>query len=113
MALKIEFTPEFQRNIKTLAKKYRNIRRDIEPIIEELKKGKILGNRIPKVEISVFKLRARNTDISKGKRSGYRLIYAKTKNNLILLTVYSKTQKVDITQREIRNILNEFRRWSK
>jgi mRNA-degrading endonuclease RelE of RelBE toxin-antitoxin system len=29
----VQFTPEFKRNLRTLAKKYRHIRNDIEPVI--------------------------------------------------------------------------------
>ncbi len=35
-AITIYFTPEFKRNLRTLAKKYRHIREDIEPIIHTL-----------------------------------------------------------------------------
>jgi mRNA-degrading endonuclease RelE of RelBE toxin-antitoxin system len=39
----IEFTPEFKRNVRALSKKYRHIRSDIQPLIEQLEKGEILG----------------------------------------------------------------------
>ena len=46
--IRIEFAPEFKRNLKRLAKKYRHIRSDIEPVTNELQKGIIIGrNRRP------------------------------------------------------------------
>lgn len=30
----VEFTPEFKRNLRSLAKKYRRIRSDIQPVIK-------------------------------------------------------------------------------
>ena len=32
----IELTPRFQRDLRTLARRYRNIRKDIEPVIAQL-----------------------------------------------------------------------------
>jgi mRNA-degrading endonuclease YafQ of YafQ-DinJ toxin-antitoxin module len=37
--IQIEVTAKFQRNLRILAKKYRNIRNDIQPIIEQLQSG--------------------------------------------------------------------------
>ena len=44
--VKIELTPEFKKNLKKLAKKYRNIRSDLELFIKELKQGNFTGDRI-------------------------------------------------------------------
>ncbi|MFT5144317.1 MAG: mRNA-degrading endonuclease RelE of RelBE toxin-antitoxin system [Rhodothermales bacterium] len=46
-ATDVRFTPEFKRNLRHLAKKYRHIRSDVQPII----------------------------NARRGKRGGYRLIY--------------------------------------
>ena len=35
----VRFTPEFKRNLRQLAKKYRQIRSDIQPIIDVLLAG--------------------------------------------------------------------------
>ena len=37
--IEIRFTPEFKRNLRALAKKYRNIRLDIDPVIQQLQAG--------------------------------------------------------------------------
>lgn len=52
------------------------------------------------------KMRVRNSDIQKGKRSGYRLIYyLKTHTNIILVTIYSKLDQADISPEQIRRVL--------
>jgi len=43
--VQVEFTPEFKRNVRALAKKYRHIRSDIQPVIERLEAGEIFGIR--------------------------------------------------------------------
>ncbi len=37
--IQIELTPRFQRDLRTLGKRYRNIRNDIQPVIEQLQAG--------------------------------------------------------------------------
>jgi mRNA-degrading endonuclease RelE of RelBE toxin-antitoxin system len=107
--IKVEASPTFSRNLRTLAKKYRNIRNDIQPIIEQLEQGELLGDQIPGLEYAVFKLRVRNSNIQKGKSGGYRLIYyVKTAMGIILLTVYTKSEQVDIAADDIRSIIAEY-----
>jgi len=107
--VQIEYTPEFKRNLRALAKKYRHIRSDIQPLIDQLTTGHRIGDQVPRVQYPVFKVRVRNSDIQKGKRSGYRLIYyCKTSTSLILVTIYSKLDQSDISPEQIRRIINEF-----
>jgi mRNA-degrading endonuclease RelE of RelBE toxin-antitoxin system len=107
--INIEFTPEFKRNVRALSKKYMHIRSDIQPLIEQLEKGEIVGDKIPGVRYSVFKVRVLNSDIQKGKSAGYRLIYYfKSSTNIILITIYSKSDQSDISATKIRTIINEF-----
>ena len=108
-SVRIEFTPEFKRNLRFLVKKYHHIRSDVEPVINQLLKGEVVGDQVPKAPHPVFKVRIINSDIGKGKRSGYRLIYyLKTPKWIILITIYSKLDQSDITADKIRRILSEF-----
>ncbi|HDS45240.1 MAG TPA: type II toxin-antitoxin system RelE/ParE family toxin, partial [Methanomicrobia archaeon] len=87
----IEYTPEFKRNLRALAKKYRRIRSDVQPVIDKLEAGEVMGVQVPRTHYAIFKVRVRNSDIQKGKRSGYRMIYhLKRPKNIILVTIYSK-----------------------
>ena len=95
--IQIKVTPEFKRSLRTLAKRYRNIRSDIQPIIDQLQAGKIIGDQIPGIRYTVFKVRVRNSNIQKGKSGGYRFIYyLKTSTKIILVTIYSKSDQGDI-----------------
>ena len=107
--IQVIVSPTFNRNLRTLAKKYRSIRNDIQPIIEQLAQGELLGDRITGVGYAVFKLRVRNSDTQKGKSGGYRLIYyIQTAMGIILLTVYTKSEQVDIVAEDIQNIITEY-----
>ena len=107
--IQVIVSPTFNRNLRTLAKKYRSIRNDIQPIIEQLTQGELPGDRIAGVGYAVFKLRVRNSDTQKGKSGGYRLIYyVQTVMGIILLTVYTKSEQVDIVAEDIQNIITEY-----
>ena len=104
--VKVEASPTFKKNIKTLGKKYRSIRQDVEPIIKKLQSGGLPGDRIPGIGYKVFKLRVRNSNSKKGKSGSYRLIYyCQTTTGIILLTIYSKSEQVDIAADDIRRII--------
>lgn len=72
--VQVEASSTFRRNLRTLAKKYRSIRDDVQSIVEQLEQGELPGDRITAVGYEVFKLRIRNSDIQKGKSGGYRLL---------------------------------------
>jgi mRNA-degrading endonuclease RelE of RelBE toxin-antitoxin system len=38
-SVRVEVSPTFDRNIRALYKKYRSIRKDVQPIIEQLEQG--------------------------------------------------------------------------
>jgi mRNA-degrading endonuclease RelE of RelBE toxin-antitoxin system len=107
--IEIAFTPEFKRNLRGLAKKYPHIRSDVQPVIEQIQHGEFIGDQVQGTGHTIFKLRIRNSDISRGKSGGYRVIYyLKTATAVILVTIYLKTEQSDISAAKIKKILAEF-----
>lgn len=106
--VQVEASPTFKRNLRTLAKKYRSIRQDIEPVIKQLENSELPGNQISGVGYKVFKLRVKNSDVTKGKSGGYRIIYyCRTITGIVLLTIYTKSKQADITADDIRKIISK------
>ncbi len=106
--MEIHYTAEFKRNLRHLAKRYRNIRNDIDPILAQLQQRQIVGDQITGISETLFKVRVRNRDARRGKSGGYRLIYyLPHRNRIILVTIYSKSDQGDITAAQIRRILAE------
>lgn len=102
------FAPEFKRNLRALSRKYRHIRADLRPVLDQLQVGKFVGDRIPGLRHAVFKVRVRNSDLPKGKSSGYRLIYClQPPSSITLVTIYSKPDQGDIPVRRIARVLLE------
>ncbi|HLO83437.1 MAG TPA: hypothetical protein VK203_00305 [Nostocaceae cyanobacterium] len=80
-----------------LSKRYRKIRDDIEPIILQLQQGEITGDRLVGLgeEYQVYKVRIKNSDL------------LQTSTNIILLTIYSKSDQDDIAVTDIRFIIEQ------
>ena len=102
--LKIVPTPEFVKQVKKLAKSYKQISNDLESLKQQLllnpKSGIELGNKC-------FKIRVANSSIPTGKSGGFRVVtYYFDENNIVrLLLIYSKTEKENISDMELDDIL--------
>ena len=108
-SIQIEFTPRFKRDLRELAKRYRAIRKDIEPLIEQLQGGETPGDKIRGINYQVFKVRLKNSNIQKGKSGGYRVIYyIKTESAIILVTIYSKSDISDVSNKIIEKAIEQY-----
>jgi mRNA-degrading endonuclease RelE of RelBE toxin-antitoxin system len=118
-AITIRFADDFEANLYALAKRYRSIRNDVQPVIEQIQAGNFIGDRIPGMgeDYIILKVRVKNSNIQKGKSAGYRMIYqVESPSIVLLLTIYSKSVKrsypegsrTDISLNEIRSIIAEF-----
>jgi mRNA-degrading endonuclease RelE of RelBE toxin-antitoxin system len=73
-----------------------------------LAQGITPGDKIPGVRFDVYKVRIANSDAARGKQGGYRVIYQITEmTDIVLITVYSKTEQDDIKPEQIRDIINQ------
>ena len=68
--MKVRYTDAFKRQLKRLCRRYRRIRTDVQPIIDQLEAGDTPGVRIQGTEHVLYKVRAPNSDSSRGKRGG-------------------------------------------
>ncbi|MFM7886068.1 MAG: type II toxin-antitoxin system RelE/ParE family toxin [Pseudanabaena sp.] len=88
--------------------RYRKIQSDIQPIIEQLQNGNLIGDQISGLESTIFKVRAKNSDIPTGKSGGYRLIYQVVSPELILLLlIYAKSDQADVSLEEIEDAISK------
>ncbi|MDF0554541.1 type II toxin-antitoxin system RelE/ParE family toxin [Kamptonema sp. UHCC 0994] len=107
--IQLLFSDEFKTRLRTLIKRYRSIRTDLQPLLDELQSGNFIGDQIADTGYTVFKVRLKNSDIQKGKSGGYRVIYQLRGDTYILLVViYSKSDRDDIPANQIRDIIDRF-----
>ena len=105
----VVLTTPFKKSVKRLKKRHRNINKDMHLAISTLTTNPYLGQIIQGAS-GIRKLRVRNTDLKKGKSGGYRLLYYavdEPSQILYLLLVYVKSDKADVTQRELKSLLDE------
>lgn len=97
----------FKKSLRHLAKKYPHVKEDLEEVVQLLSQFPDIGTVIPGYSHRIWKIRARCTDIRKGKRGGYRIIYfwETGKKDVYLLFVYIKVEKADVTKDEIERLL--------
>jgi mRNA-degrading endonuclease RelE of RelBE toxin-antitoxin system len=65
--VQVTFTDQFEREVRRLSKRYRRIRPDIQPLIEQLEAGELPGDQIPNMDYTVFKVRVKTAAFKKVK----------------------------------------------
>ncbi|MBD1854169.1 MULTISPECIES: type II toxin-antitoxin system RelE/ParE family toxin [Leptolyngbya] len=109
--VQIEFTLLFKRRLKGLAKKYRQIQTDLQPIFDQLLLGNVIGDQIPGTAYTVYKVRARNSDAQSGKSGGYRLIYqVLTPTDIVFHLIYSKSEQSTVSADEIQDMIAAYQK---
>ena len=105
----VQLTETFQKSIKDLKKKYPQVKDDLLANVKALEKDPSAGDPIPGWNKEVWKVRVASSDVKKGKRGGYRLIYLwkAGEMKIYLLVAYFKGEKVEITKKEIETLLKK------
>jgi mRNA-degrading endonuclease RelE of RelBE toxin-antitoxin system len=106
VSIELTFTNLFKRRLKGLAKRYRRIQADIQPVLDCLLMGDFIGEQIPETKYTVYKARAKNSDAQSGKSGGYRLIYQiESPASVILHLIYSKSDQATVSAKEIQDLI--------
>ncbi len=106
---KVSYAPYFENAAKRLQRKYRHLSADLRPLVEQLEQGETPGDQIQGIGYTVFKVRLKNSDVSKGKSGGYRVIYyLKTATHTVLLSIYTKSDYSDIPSDTLRQIIADY-----
>lgn len=107
MNCKITVTPDFLKEMKRLAKRYRSLKADLAGLGEELRQnpllGTDLGHHLRKVRLAI-------TSKRKGKSGGARVItctviIAQTETEVKLISIYDKSERENISDAELLDIL--------
>lgn len=103
-SVKVTLSPDFLRDLKRLRKKYPRVRSDVQDLIDQIQNGATPGDQMQGVGYTVYKARVASTDMKRGKSGGFRVIYyIVIEEQVVLLTIYTKTQHEDISSAEIRD----------
>lgn len=111
MTIKVVLAPRFRSDAKQLKKRYPSVMRDLNPVLIQLERGETPGDRIQGLAYRVYKVRLQNSDAQRGKSGGYRVIYyLETEAQIVLLTIYSKTDQSDLSIAVIRRAIEAYQK---
>ena len=98
MSYEIQILDTAKKDVKKLIKKYPKIKDDLLNLTNKLEENPFVGIHLGK---SFYKIRMKNSSISKGKSGGFRVIYFLiVDEKILILKIYSKN--------EIENLSNEY-----
>lgn len=99
---------QFYRDASKLQKRYPNVLNDVRELRAQLGAGERPGDRVRGLEQIVYKVRVKNRDAQRGKSGGYRVIYyLESASQVVLLTIYSKSDQSDIPVDKLRRFIAE------
>ena len=102
----IEYSDSFLKEAKKLSKKYKHIKPDLQDAVEEIESKNDLGIYLG---FNLFKKRVKNTSIPTGKSGGFRvIIYKQVEDKIILISIYSKTEKENLSDEELSDIIKKY-----
>jgi mRNA-degrading endonuclease RelE of RelBE toxin-antitoxin system len=98
--------PPFDRQLKRLAKKYPSLKTEYDALVKELEENPEKGTPLG---YNCFKIRLAIASKGRGKSGGARVItHFYIKDEIVfLLTIYDKSEQVDISDKELRELLLE------
>ncbi len=106
MPTQVEVAARFQKDMKHLKKKYPAVSAEVRDLIGQLEADERPGDKIPGVGYDVYKVRLKNPAAGKGKSGGFRVIYyVRLTDSVILLTIYAKSEQINISPESIQQIL--------
>ncbi len=102
----VRLARSFERDAKPLLKKYASIKKELVQLGETLAENPTLGTSLGQ---DCYKIRLAIKSKGKGKSGGARVItYLISENKeVILLTIFDKNVKEDLTEKELKQLLDE------
>lgn len=103
------YSDAFPRILKELRKKYRHVEDDLDEFSDLLESGELVGERLQGTgDYILYKARIASRDMQRGKSGGFRAVYyLKTETHIVILTIYAKTERVDISIKEVLDLLED------
>ena len=106
MSYSVKSTDVFEKQAKKLVKKYISLKSELLQLVQELKENPEKGTAIGQ---NCFKIRLAIASKGKGKSGGARVIthIAITNDTVFLLSIYDKSEKENISDKELNELLQD------
>jgi mRNA-degrading endonuclease RelE of RelBE toxin-antitoxin system len=105
--MNFETSELFSKQLKKLAKKYKNIKKDLLEFMNDFDE---IHQKAISIKTNIFKVRVKNSDKNKGKSAGYRIYYyLKINEKVFLLTIYDKSEIEMINEEILNKMIKDFK----
>ena len=106
MLYTVKTIPNFDREMKRLAKKYVSLKQEYKQLVAELEKNPKLGTHLGN---DIYKIRLAIASKGKGKSGGARVIthFYIENNAVFLLAIYDKNEQANISDKDLKELLTE------
>ena len=105
--MKIKASKKFNKQVKSLSKKYKSLIQDLEILGVNVIENPIQGQSLGK---SCYKIRMTISSKNQGKSGGARVITLVQiiDDLVVLLSIYDKSEKESVSDSELDDLINEF-----
>ncbi len=105
--MNFDVAPQFERSLRRLKKKYPNIKADIFRLREALTENPLAGIALGS---GLYKIRLSSSDMKKGTRGGFRIIYflLVSYDLIVFLDIYTKNVRESIPVSEAKELLKDY-----
>ena len=106
-SFKINYTPEFEKQLKRLSKRYKSLKNDLQQLILSLQNEPVRGQPLG---YNCYKIRFAITSKGKGKSGGGRLItcLVVSEHEIFLINAYDKSEEESISIDDIKAIAKKY-----
>lgn len=102
----IKYSDNFLKEAKKLSKKFKLLKSDLKQAVDEIESKNEFGVYLG---YNLYKKRVQNSSIPTGKSGGFRIIiYQQIEDDIVLISIYSKTNKDSLSDDELKTILKEY-----
>ncbi len=106
MSLMIKYSDNFLKEATKLSKKFKLLKSDLKQAVDEIESKNEFGVYLG---YNLYKKRVQNSSIPTGKSGGFRIIiYQQIEDDIVLISIYSKTNKDSLSDDELKTILKEY-----
>ncbi|MCA1750498.1 MAG: type II toxin-antitoxin system RelE/ParE family toxin [Cryomorphaceae bacterium] len=104
MSYDVLTTPQFDREVKKLSKKYRSLKADLNDLSEQISENPMSGDPLGE---NLFKVRLAISSKGRGKSGGGRVVTFLRRPNaeIYLIAIYDKSEIATLSKQQIKAIL--------
>ena len=108
MKFKVYYTPEFEKQLKRLLKKYKSLGKDLSALVKRLEEnpttGTPLGNNCYKIRLAI-------SSKGKGKSGGARVITCViiSHSEVYLADIYDKSEQENISDKRLKELAEQIK----